>query len=293
MKAFSDLIGRIYDAALSPGLWLEALDGVREHLDAKVGIFSSFDAFDADTWGWQHAVGFEPDYLQLYKEKYMLMNPWMDLVASLGSGETTYVSAQESYETITRSAFYLEWLKPQRLLDAAILMIDKTMTALSIVVVSRSEDQGFFDHSSLDRLSFIYPHIRRAAAIGRIIGAIEARAETLAAALDGLAAGLFLLDKGGRIVHANRAGAEMLAAREPVDEVRGRLDFANGGDAIRPMLMALRGTDDRAEGASRSLVGAGGSRYMAHAITLDPARRSGSSRPPPGPGLRSRQLISA
>jgi DNA-binding CsgD family transcriptional regulator/PAS domain-containing protein len=275
MKAFSELVGKVYDAALSPGLWPEALDGVRRFLDAQVGILSSFDAYDADTWGWQHAVGFAPYYLQLYKDKYMLMNPWMDLVATLGSGETTYVSAHDSYQFITQSAFYGEWLKPQRLLDAAILMIDKTLTAVSIVVVSRTEDQGFFDLESLERLSLVYPHIRRAAAIGRIIATAEARAETLAVALDGLAAGLFLLDEAGQIVHANRSGAEMLAAREPVASIRGRLEFAKGGGAMRPLLEAMWGCADRSiQGASRSLGTASGKRYIAHVIALDGARRN-------------------
>lgn len=274
MKVFSNLVERIYDAALSPGLWPEALDGIRLYLGAQVGILSSFDAYYADTWGWQQAVGFDPYFLQLYKEKYMLMNPWMDLVASLGSGETTYVSAHASYKAITQSAFYLEWLKPQRLLDAAILMIDRTLTAVSIVVVSRAEDQGFFDPKSLERLSVIYPHVRRAAAIGRIIGVAEARAKTLAAAFDGLAAGLFLLDDAGRVVFANRAGVDMLAARAPVDSARGRLEFANGRGAMRPLLEAVRGTEDRAvRGASHSLPDVGGKRYMAHAIGLESARR--------------------
>ena len=274
MKALSDLIGRVYDAALSPSLWPEALDGVRAYLGAQVGILSSFDAYDANTWGWQHAVGFEPHFLKLYKEKYMLMNPWMDLVASLGSGEATRVSAHDSYQAITRSEFYLEWLKPQQLLDAAILMIDKTLSAVSIVVVSRSEDQGFFDIESLERLSLVHPHVRRAVEIGRFIGASEARAETLAAALDRLAAGLFLLDESGGIVHANSAGAEMLRARTPVDSVRGRLEFANGGGSIRSLLEAVRGPNERAtKGASRALTGASGKPYIAHVIGLDATRR--------------------
>src|SRR5271165_1126063 len=145
MKAFSELVGRIYDASLSSEVWPDAIDGVRRFLDSEVAILSSFDAYDANSWGWQHAVGFQPYYLQIYQEKYMAMNPWMDLVATLGSGETTYVSAHDSYRAIVQSEFYLEWLKPQRLVDAAILMIDKSPSAVSIVVVSRTEDQGFFD----------------------------------------------------------------------------------------------------------------------------------------------------
>jgi DNA-binding CsgD family transcriptional regulator len=271
MRVFSDLVGAIYDAALSPSQWPRALDDVRLYLGAEVGILSSFDAFDANTWGWQHAVGFEPQYLQLYRDKYMLMNPWMDLVASLGSGETTYVSAHKSYEAIASSAFYREWLKPQRLLDAAILMIDKTLTAVSIVVISRSEDQGFFDSDSLERLSLIYPHIRRSAAIGRILGAANTRAESLATVLDTLATSVFLLDDSGAIVYANRVGAEMLASHDPVTEVGGRLVFRTDGRTARFVGEAGRNAA-AVRGASRELTSSDGRRYMAHVIGLDPAR---------------------
>ena len=274
MKAFSDLVGQIYDAALSPDVWPQALDHVLRYLDAQIGIISSFDAYDADTWGWQHAVGFEPHYLQLYKDRYMLLNPWMDLVATLGSGEATYVSRQAGYEAITRSAFYTEWLKPQRLVDAAILMIDKTVTAVSIVVVSRTDAQGLFDVEALETLSLIYPHIRRAAAIGRTIGAAHAQAQALSAALDALAAGLFLIDDAGKVVHSNRAGAAMLAARTPIGVARGRLRFIGGG-AVAEFLRGARGAaeDPETRGISRPLWGEDGRRYMAHAIALNAARR--------------------
>jgi DNA-binding CsgD family transcriptional regulator len=278
MQAFSDLVGRIYDAAVTPDGWPDALDGVRRFLDSEVAILASFDAFDADSWGWQHAVGFQPQYLRTYREKYMAMNPWMDLVATLGSGETTYVSAHDGYEAIRRSEFYLEWLKPQRLLDAAVLMIDKSVTAVSTVVVSRTEDQGFFDEGSLERFSLIYPHLRRSASIGRIIRSAEAKAETLADALDALSAGLFLLDSSARIVHANRAGAEMIAAKSPVVSVRGRLEAAEEG-ALSPrrILEKIRGPGpDAALGASRALF-ADGKAFMLHAIALDARRRDALS----------------
>jgi DNA-binding CsgD family transcriptional regulator/PAS domain-containing protein len=278
MKAFSELVGRIYDAAVAPHIWTEAIDGVRRFLDAEVGILSSFDAYDADSWNWQYAVGFEPAYLQAYREKYMAMNPWMDLVATLGSGETTYVSAHDSYRAIEQSEFYLEWLKPQRLVDAAILMIDKSPSAVAIVVVSRTEGQGFFDQASLERFALVYPHLRRSAAIGRIIGGAENRAETLAGALDALAAGLFLLDDQGQIVHANRSGAAMLAAKAPVVSIRGRLEFAGDGvTPLRSILEAGRGAAPRAASGASHPLAAGGKAFVAHIIALDAARRDGLS----------------
>ena len=56
----------------------------------------------------------------------------------------------------------------------------------------------------------IVPHIRRAVLIGRAIERKTAEAATLADTLDGLSAGMFLVDASGRIVHANASGHAML-----------------------------------------------------------------------------------
>ena len=51
------------------------------------------------------------------------------------------------------------------------------------------------------RVRLLFPHIRRAVLIGHAIDLKTAEAAQFATVLDGLRAGLFLLDESGRIVH--------------------------------------------------------------------------------------------
>jgi hypothetical protein len=82
----SALIGKIYDAALAPAGWPDVLDGARAFLNAATATIACYDVADK-TPPWQYAVGNDPRWMQVYIEKYYAMNPYMDDVARLGSGE--------------------------------------------------------------------------------------------------------------------------------------------------------------------------------------------------------------
>ncbi len=272
MKEFSDLVGRIYDAALTPDLWNDVLARVRAYVHTETAAFNSYDAYDKSSFSWQYMSGYNPEYLQIYIEKYLAMNPWIGMVAALGSGETAFASAQSIYQDTLRSEFYHGWMAPQRFVDAAVLIVDKAIGATTTIVTVRTDSQGLFDTESVERLALLYPHVRRAAAIGRIVSAAEAQATTLASALDVLSAGVFLLSDTGRIVHSNRSGAEMLSSGAPVCSKRARLEFTSDGDRVsqRP---ALGDPIRAAAAATVPLNAADGRQFMAHIMPLDPSRR--------------------
>ena len=79
--------------------------------------------------------------------------------------------------------------------------------------VFRHERHGLVDDETRRRMRLIVPHIRRAVLIGRAIDLKTAEAATFADTLDGLSAGMFLVDATGRIVHANASGHAMLHER--------------------------------------------------------------------------------
>jgi len=62
------------------------------------------------------------------------------------------------------------------------------------------------------RIAQIVPHVQRALLINRTIDLRDSEAATFAATLDGLSAGIFLVDADCRLVHANAAGHDMLSA---------------------------------------------------------------------------------
>jgi DNA-binding CsgD family transcriptional regulator len=74
----------------------------------------------------------------------------------------------------------------------------------------RNEQHGLVDDEMRRRAALIVPHIRRAAVIGNALDIKMAATTAFAEALDGLAAGVFLVDRNCRVVFANLSGREML-----------------------------------------------------------------------------------
>src|SRR5262245_26934653 len=105
-------------------------------------------------------------------------------------------------------------------------------------------------------------------------------AETLADALDGLGAGLFVVDATGRIVHANASGRAMMRERLVLRDAEGRLAAceARAASALRAALAKAAGPDARS--AALPLSAGAGRHYVAHLLPLaSAARRTGASQP--------------
>jgi DNA-binding CsgD family transcriptional regulator len=96
----------------------------------------------------------------------------------------------------------------------------------------------------------------------------KVEAAALADTLDGIAAATFLVDAGGRIVHANIAGHAMLRDGSVVQTVGARLAAIDGrADRALASLLASAESGDAALGAR------GGERFVAHVLALTAGAR--------------------
>ena len=87
--------------------------------------------------------------------------------------------------------------------------------------------------------------------IARMFDLKVAEAATFADTLDGLDAGLYLVDADGRLIHANAAGQAILDVRDILHEIRGHLAARDPtiNQTLRDVFMAA-GQGDSALGAS-------------------------------------------
>ena len=128
----------------------------------------------------------------------------------------------------------------------------------------------------------IVPHVRRAALIGKVIEQKTAEAATLADTLDGISAGMLLLDASGRIVRANAAGQAMLAKAEVLHAAGGRL-VANDRQSDRMLSDIVASAEDGdvalgIKGIALPPNARGSERYVAHVLPLTSgARRRGGA----------------
>jgi DNA-binding CsgD family transcriptional regulator len=106
---------------------------------------------------------------------------------------------------------------------------------------------------------------------------MSADAATFADTLDGLDAGLYLVDANARLIHANTAGQAILDARDILHEIRGHLVACDlAANQILQRVFAATGHGDSALGAGRisvPMIGLDGQRHVAHALPLPSGTR--------------------
>ncbi len=274
------LIGDIYDAVLEPRLWTGVLERA-----------ASFVGGCAASIFWQDSIrnegnvcyqfGADPQYVQLYFQKYVKLNPLNMTYLTLDVGEVSSNSIMISPAEFFETRFYREWVQPQGWIDNAFAILDKSATSFGAFNVFRHERDGLADEDALRRLRLMTPHLRRAALIGQVVDLKASAAATFADMLDALAAGIFLLDATGRVVHANAAGRDIFAAGDMLRSVGGRL-IARDPQVNRVLHASFTATEHGdaavgAQGIAVPLIARNGKRHVAHLLNLTSGerRRSG------------------
>jgi len=177
------------------------------------------------------------------------------------------------YDEFRRGRFYREWARPHGWVDIASAVIEKSATSCTFLGVARSEASGPVDDEMRRRMALIIPHIRRALLIGKTVRHKETEATCFADILDGLSAGMILVDATGRIVHANAAGNAMLDAADFLRKTAcGRLAAGDApvNAALRELLLAADAGDAAVgvKGIALPLTAHNGERYVAHVLPL-------------------------
>jgi len=275
-ERLSGLIGHIYDAALDPALWVGALEKGAEFVGGPAASLFSRD-LASKTANNAYQFGLDPQYVQLYEHTYVKLDP-----TSLGYfiadvGEPVSTTDVMPYDEIVETRFYKEWAKPQGLVDSVHAMLEKSVTSAAAFVVFRHQRNGQVNDETRRRMRLVVPHFRRAVLIGKVLDLKKAEAATLAGTLDGISAGMLLVDATGRIVHTNAAGHVMLSAADVFHTKGGRLEVNDPqADQMLADTFASAGNGDAAvgiKGLAVPLVARNGERYVAHVLPLTSGAR--------------------
>jgi DNA-binding CsgD family transcriptional regulator/PAS domain-containing protein len=276
-ERLSALIGDIYDAALDPGLWIEVLGKTRAFIGGWAIALSWKDSVSKRGGSYFAEGGQDPHYHQLYFEKYIKVDPFTTTQFVVEIEEPKSFLEVLPHAELIETRIYKEWAQPQGIVDALMCLIDRSTTSVGFLVVFRNERDGFVDDETRRRARLVIPHIRRAVLIGKVIDLAKAEAASLADTLDGISAGMFLVDAAGRIVQANAAGHAMLRAAN-VLHVEGARLIASDPQADRMLAdtFATAGAGDAAvgiKGVAVPLLARDGERYVAHVLPLTSGAR--------------------
>lgn len=272
-QRLSDLISAVYDAAIESSLWESAIERVAGFVGgAGGGLFcKDVGAVHASI---PYRVGFQmPLPVALFQQIYPAAEGHFlgDLEQPIAT--TDLMSSGE----LTASELYRQWAEPQGLVDFLSAVVERSTISAAIFGVFRHQRNGVVDDHARRQMKLIAPHIRRAVLIGRMFEFKAAEVATFVDTLDGLSAGMYLVDANGRLIHANAAGHALLAESDILRSMGGRL-VAREAQIDRSLreVFAAAGQGDAAlgtRGIAVPLSGRDGERYIAHALPLTSGAR--------------------
>jgi DNA-binding CsgD family transcriptional regulator/PAS domain-containing protein len=272
-QRLSDLISVVYDAAIDPSLWQSAIERAACFVGGTgAGLFCKdvgvHHAVVPHSFGYQ-----KPLPVALFQQIYPAVEGHF-----LGDLEQPIATTDlMSFGELAESELYRQWAEPQGLVDFLSAVVDRTTISAAIFGVFRHQRNGVVDDHARRQMRLIAPHIRRAVLIGRMFEFKAAEVATFVDTLDGLGAGMYLVDATGRLIHANAAGNAILGASDILSSVGGRLvaSDAHIDRALRDVFAAA-GQGDAAlgiKGIAVPLIGKDGERYIAHALPLTSGAR--------------------
>jgi len=265
-----DLIEEIYDAALEPALWNNVVVSINDFVGGQACGLISKDTM-RQSGRTHYYCGVDPHYIQLYSETYSRFDPLTTLPPF---GQVVSIPDLLPYDEYRLGPFYQEWLRPQGCVDVANVVLEKSSSnsAVLLTVLPRAD---MLDNEMRRRIALIAPHVHRALLINRTIDSRQSEAATFAATMDGLSAGIFLVDADCRLVHANAAGHDMLSADDVLSSIGGQLVARDmkSNRTLREIFADDRNALD-AKGTALTLTARDGERYVMHRLPLTSAART-------------------
>jgi DNA-binding CsgD family transcriptional regulator/PAS domain-containing protein len=274
-EQLSVLIGDIYDAVLDPTQRLDVLDKIASFTGGQSGGLLSKHSLSSSENLYCY-IGADPDSLRVYSESYPKLDPTADSPC-FGVEQVVSTADLVPYEEFRRGRFYREWARPQGWVDVASAVIEKSPTSCTFLSVVRDEANGLVDDEMRRRMTLVLPHVRRALLIGKTIHHKQAETACFSDILDGLSAGMILVDANGRVVHANAAGHAIIEAADFLRSICGRLVVSNPpiNAALREILSSANAGDAAlgVKGIALPLTAHDGERYVAHVLPLTSGAR--------------------
>jgi len=223
--AFSNIVGTIYDCALDPALWPDAIREVCRASNfvagvIEVSVLSSRSARLQQYWNYdpvwiERIAEYAEDAAEIWANIPNLMTRPLD--------EPMTVAREVPQFTSTKFRYYREWVRPQGIIDAALLMVLRERDRVGSVSLSRHESAGAVTDRDLQVIELLAPHLRRAVAISDVLNMQAIKIGTFEGAFDLLQAGVLFADHECKIIHANRAARAMLEKKSPIQSVHGEL----------------------------------------------------------------------
>jgi DNA-binding CsgD family transcriptional regulator len=243
MSLPAELIGLIHDLGAGPERW----ETVLAALGGLIGCPAlGFFGLDATTGASRMtiAVGHDDHFRRAYEARWGRPehNAYGGRVEPAQLVPAAWLPAASVCDDreLLRSAYFDEWLRPQRLGCGGFGVIITPARGVTVLSVARSRARGHLDADETATMEAVLRHVQRATEREERLAEAEAARAALEASLETVDPAVLMLDARGRVLHQNLRARELLAA----------------ADGLRQGPDGLHAADGRTTGALRRLVAA-------------------------------------
>jgi PAS domain-containing protein len=200
-QMLSDTIGAIYDCALAPDRWQDAVHRIVELSESQgCGVcVHDMKNFQNDRL---FESGYDPEFSRLHAQN-MADSPFVAAASLANVGDVATLALTCSDHELRESRFYREVMQPFGYIDLIGLIGLKTAGRIANLHAGRTERASRYGERDIGIFRLLSPHICRTLTISDALDIRTLRSEMLEATLDGLAAGVYLTRRDGRVVYMN------------------------------------------------------------------------------------------
>lgn len=222
--SFPELVGMIYEGGVEPARWPLVLSALAEQFHARSMIlFSTPVAPERFSFIAEH--GTDPEWEDLYNRRYTTgdVNPTAIAYRRLPVGQPKADWMIVPREQLHRSPFYNEWAAPQNYHHFGGMITELGPGKIGGFMFARTQREGAVERSEIAVLEALAPHLCRAVAMSRRIGAMEGRLRLYEALFDATTEAIIVIEADGYVVEANRRAQALLEAADGILLRGGRL----------------------------------------------------------------------
>ncbi len=223
--------GLLYDGILTPGDWHAGLDTMCNALGATVFHYFTLDHRNTtvlDGVDNQASVEINERKLREYESHYVTSDIRMAILQHLPVGNVMLDHEHIAPRTMSRNAFYSDFLGAHGLRNTMAAQVRKDDTASDFLGFLRTTDRQAYTAQDKAWMEQLMPDLQRAAHLRAHAGSLARSAALGLAALHALPQGLIVVDADGRLQYSNPAADGLLAGSGVLCVHHGRLQCSSG-----------------------------------------------------------------
>ena len=221
-RRVSELIARLYDAAMDETLWQGTASLVADALGSTSAVLKLHrrgDSVDLLECTDNLVV---PERERAWAEDWHRRDLWVQRSVAYGMSRIVTSDDLVTPAEQARSGFYQEWLRRLDIHHMLGTVFPAADGAIGVLGIHRPRSAGAYSLADRRQATLVLPHLQRAVNLGtRLAARSRLQAATLEA-LDRLDTGVLVLDGPGRILHASLRARSLLGDNAELAVVGGR-----------------------------------------------------------------------